>query len=125
MTTHKVSAETPSPFFTAQTSAQNLRSPFRYEAGLPSFFTSPAEDPGPLYPVSPDTSLFFWCAGFAPDPLLQKHFGKAPTVKTNQLTRVLPSFFYGLSAHPEPLFQSPPDWRRYGGDTDRSGKVYL
>lgn len=66
MTTHKVSAETPSTFFTAPTSAQNLRSPFRYEA---AFFGAPALPPTPRH---------------------KNTLGKVHTVKPNQLTRVLP-----------------------------------
>ena len=66
MTTHKVSAETPSTFFTAPTSSQNLRSPFRYK---PPFFGAPA---------------------LPPTPCLKNILGKAHTVKPNQLTRVLP-----------------------------------
>ena len=39
------------------------------------FFTLPTEAPARFLPVSPVTSLLFYRAGFAPDPLRNKHFG--------------------------------------------------
>jgi hypothetical protein len=114
MTTHKVSAET--------------------------FFTLPTEAPARFIPVSPDTSAFFHRGSFAPDPMLNKHFGEGHTVKPDQPTRVLPrhtgrsshitihsqvwfSYVVGLTT-PSPYSFIPP-LRRLEEIRSRSGKVSL
>ena len=139
MTTHKVSAETPSTFFTAPTSAQNLRSPFRYEAGLPPFLPCLEKPPTRSFHSLPIQAAFFTAPALPPTPCRKNILGKVHTVKPNQLTRVLPRhagrdshitilrlvwFFNVAFCLPRDPTQKSPQLRRLEEIRSRSGEVH-